>query len=1196
MTDNHSVSSNAISTKSISTTEKININSINITTPYSQCQNPLEFIIISLSNSFNITPRQSIAILSNNRKYLNNLCINGIKGDYTAIASWLTVIKTNIDSFINILTKYEDGSNIASACVGAALCSKHNEAVLLACDILLQFKNKLGCDWSWFANEGLDSFIFALIRQHNNETLINIYKALETYIETKENDFIIELKKRTCTNEGKKKIYKLLNVITPVIFESDKKVISNTLKSFVFDFLLSEENDIAVSVSLLAEYWLIYESSIDETLTNNILSYLSNAVNSVKDNHSLCSLSHMFNMLDQFSEHKSNQAPPLYKLLVSLFIDNYSNEHKREHALLSFTSFLFKFHKAPIDILFTPYITTLKSASNYNLSDIRFIIKFLEHPRMTGVILYNIIEFVLQVNLDNNVYSGSVGVILKIIIEDNLLGKYCSVKEIKDIFTTFTTYVKLALKVFISSVNYEGVADVGVLESVFDIMCLKNEQMLREVDVDVKTALINYREMKGSNSTALLALLWFFKDHDEFLLNLEESFRVEYEPVVITMKKIEQEKIEREKKDLVQQAKNEIQRIKTKQYEQKKLQQQYEENEKQKIKTMKKQLDKKRKQQCLMLGISVQHPNNNGGSALYNEKSVLTGVNSTKKIKLKTNETSKQLLTINYSQKVIMPEGSMIKHVNKDEDNLSFKSKSLRRSYITSEVYRNFILPIDLTDEENRETIAIQGYNKQYKKNLHLYFINYANERTLTITKSKILIMLRNSGFTKEDINLEELNIVIRKLFKENLTELSFEQFCSLLVQLAYLIFTKVRDTLTISECYGNICKYLLPPQITEGTRKTQKALQPVLDLINQKLRNPKDEDDQYFNMPPGFKIQHKTSVKYNYRLPLFLYDVIGESKFICFELVEEIFYKAFKSSTLEAFVKVNKYDELVIETGELRYWSKDVTIAYMNLDQEYEEIGKECADCLEAMLKKLCGGRDREGNVIVPPLEKNEQQALMEYQREEKLKEERRLKRFDVITAQVKEYKIKREEDYKLMKMKEKEDKEKYVQEMLKRKEKVKKRVEEVKARKKQKDEEKQKLILEKEEKEKAKLKKLMKLRNEYFEKQKLKIEEEFEKLHQQRINEVAEREKIMKLEEEKYIHPRRPKYLKKRQNSASLPKKKTIDESNKDDGYTQFKSRYPKYLKKYKKQKETENKNDNEGDDYVDNTDDQQNKTAIN
>ena len=74
--------------------------------------------------------------------------------------------------------------------------------------------------------------------------------------------------------------------------------------------------------------------------------------------------------------------------------------------------------------------------------------------------------------------------------------------------------------------------------------------------------MINYLEMKGSNSTALLALLWFFKDHDEFLLNLEESFRVEYEPVVITMK-------------------NEIQRIKTKQYEQKKLQQQYEENEKQ---------------------------------------------------------------------------------------------------------------------------------------------------------------------------------------------------------------------------------------------------------------------------------------------------------------------------------------------------------------------------------------------------------------------------------------------------------------------------------------------------------------------------------------------------------------------------------------------------------------------------------------
>ena len=56
----------------------------------------------------------------------------------------------------------------------------------------------------------------------------------------------------------------------------------------------------------------------------------------------------------------------------------------------------------------------------------------------------------------------------------------------------------------------------------------------------------------------------------------------------------------------------------------------------------------------------------------------------------------------------------------------------------------------------------------------------------------------------------------------------------------------------------------------------------------------------------------------------------------------------------------------------------------------------------------------------------------------------------------------------------------------MLKWKEKVKKRVEEVKLRNKQKDEDKQKLIIEKEEK--AKLKKLMKLRNEYFEKQKIK------------------------------------------------------------------------------------------------------------
>ena len=128
-------------------------------------------------------------------------------------------------------------------------------------------------------------------------------------------------------------------------------------------------------------------------------------------------------------------------------------EYTHEETTISQVGIDQKTGKAPIDILFTPYITTLKSASNYNLSDIRFIIKFLEHPRMSGVILYNIIEFVLQVNLDNNVYSGSVGVILKIIIEDNLLGKYCSVKEIKVGNTNTGQYFFIFFSIIYPSLN-----------------------------------------------------------------------------------------------------------------------------------------------------------------------------------------------------------------------------------------------------------------------------------------------------------------------------------------------------------------------------------------------------------------------------------------------------------------------------------------------------------------------------------------------------------------------------------------------------------------------------------------------------------------------------------------------------------------------------------------------------------------------
>ena len=100
-------------------------------------------------------------------------------------------------------------------------------------------------------------------------------------------------------------------------------------------------------------------------------------------------------------------------------------------------------------------------------------------------------------------------------------------------------------------------------------------------------------------------------------------------------------------------------------------------------------------------------------------------------------------------------------------------------------------LPFKLEEEEIREQKAIDGYNKEYKKNLIFYFKSYANDLKKTITKSKFLKMLRDKGIDNEKVDYEELNIIIKRLFKENLTELNFNQFVKLLVQASYLIYTK---------------------------------------------------------------------------------------------------------------------------------------------------------------------------------------------------------------------------------------------------------------------------------------------------------------------------------------------------------------------------------------------------------------------
>ena len=111
-----------------------------------------------------------------------------------------------------------------------------------------------------------------------------------------------------------------------------------------------------------------------------------------------------------------------------------------------------------------------------------------------------------------------------------------------------------------------------------------------------------------------------------------------------------------------------------------------------------------------------------------------------------------------------------------------------RRYFLDKNIFIKYLfLPFDLDEEEDRELTAIKGYNNEYKKNLAFYFKNYSNEVKQKISKIKFIRLLRDIGFDRERIQFNEINILIRLMFKFNLSEFDFNQFINLLVQIAYI-------------------------------------------------------------------------------------------------------------------------------------------------------------------------------------------------------------------------------------------------------------------------------------------------------------------------------------------------------------------------------------------------------------------------
>ena len=114
---------------------------------------------------------------------------------------------------------------------------------------------------------------------------------------------------------------------------------------------------------------------------------------------------------------------------------------------------------------------------------------------------------------------------------------------------------------------------------------------------------------------------------------------------------------------------------------------------------------------------------------------------------------------------------------------------------------------------------------------------------------------------------------------------------------------------------------------------------------------------DTYYSCKTTFIktiIDEKTNVKYNSRLAPHFLSILGESKFVCFQVLEDIIFHIFNSSIIEPYVEISVDEEIELEPEKIHKWTPRMHMAYIEMGKEYNKIGIEVADTLEEGFQKV--------------------------------------------------------------------------------------------------------------------------------------------------------------------------------------------------------------------------------------------------
>ena len=908
----------------------------------------------------------------------------------------------------------------------------------------------------------------------------------------------------------KKEISNFVFNIIPILSQNSDETFKTTFIDKIYNYCIEETYiDLPLKLNILTNLWLYNSDYFNEEMKNSTLKLFKESIRNTFNNQELVlkdmiSISHLFYLMEKFAKEKKENGPLLYKILVFLFIEEYDELPKREFFEENFSNFYLMNQTVPIDILITPYLKHLNNTKNYDICDFNFLAIILGHPRLKPEDAEKIVNFSLNVSLNNLLFGKCSNMLLDIIFSIGILKKDNKIYE--KVQKKFSDYIREILSLYIMNIK-KNIYDNAILEAPYDIMLESFGNVNANVHDTIVWAVEEYRRIKEKHSNALLGLLWFYSDHDEIILRLEEKYSKEiriinnkkdYKVNVVEHKKIEVNDLNKSIQDSVTKV---LQKIKIEKDE--KLKKKREEIERKKIKEEKIKINLEKQIAKKSLAMGIGDPNR---------------INS--------------ILDISNNNTLIQDEGSIIRE---KPHNLSLIRPPSRMKLNTLLDFNQYKFIINLNEEEPREQKAIEAINQKYKLKIKNLIKILSNENNL-ITKASILRYFRDKKLNNNDITLDELSLCVRNCFNQNLNEFNQNQFKNLLVYISYFIMSKRRYNYTISECYYKFLELIIdnlngkPNDIISN--KYNKILSFLRDNLDKKTGEIK------VLLPPGCKIISKTDIIFKSKIPKTFLNHITESYRICYEILNEILSKILENGFLENYIKIKKVYDINIELGNVKNWSNGVMIAYSKLPKEYEKIGIEVADCVEDIMKKLLKGKDKNGNVIITNFMREKIENEENERKNNIKKEEMRKKRDKEIKEKVELYKkAKEEKKMKQIEEKEKEENEKkkaFHEMIIESKKRNKKILEEINKKKKIKEEEK----LEKINKEKEKEKEL-----------KIKQEEEKKKFFNEQNKKLSEQFKKLKTQKEKLIKQK----LEKKPSNQKLP---TISKNylEEDKDYIEF------------------------------------------